>query len=289
MEQSGENSQGGNTIIALPSNKKFRAYILTIFKEQITHFEKSIYECWCDDTCKDGKHHFHHVLYFKNPISFKTIKKVYPTAHIEAAHNIEDAINYVLSNKNGRKYNIQELGKRPQKHKFESMKDLKDENSDDVPPYLYSAYSKYKNKPKPIKTSEWLKKVKVYYISGPSGIGKSTKAYELLLENNIEEFDEITYENGFYIGATNNTKACVFDDFRDSRMKPDEFIRFIDYRRHTMNIKGGQLLNNYELIIITSIKNLDEIYNNCKDEQKKQWIRRVEEINLTPIDEDAFI
>lgn len=282
MEHSDRNSQDGNTKSVL---KKNRCYILTIFNEAIQHFEKAIYEVWCDDSCKDGKHHFHHVIYFKNPISFNTIKKVYPTAHIEFAHNVDDAIHYILDNKNGRKYNITEIGKRPQKHLFTSMKDLKDEDSDDIPPYLYSAYSKYKNKPKPIKVSEWSKSVKVYYISGPSGIGKSSKAHDLLIENNIEEFDEITYENGFYIGCS-GAKACVFDDFRDSRMKPDEFIRFIDYRRHTMNIKGGQVLNNYELIIITSIKDLNSIYNNISSEQKQQWLRRINHIQL--VDKDIY-
>lgn len=234
------------------------------------------------------KPHKHQLFYFRNPVGFKRIQAIYGDAHIEQAHSVDDAIHYILDNKNGRKHNINELGDRPQKHLFKKMSDLKDEDSDDIPPYLYSAYSKYKNKPKPIKTSEWMKSIKVYYISGPSGIGKSTKAHELMVQNNIEEFDEITYDNGFYIGATNNCKCCVFDDFRDSRMKPDEFIRFIDYRRHTMNIKGGQLLNNYELIIITSIKPLDKIYNKVSDEQKEQWIRRIEYIDLTPIDNDAF-
>lgn len=285
MEQSVRNSQGGNTNTPC---QKSRAYILTIFNEELKHFEKAIYECWCDDTCEDGRPHKHQLIYFKNPISFKSIKKVYPTAHIEKCHSIEDSINYIMLNEKGRKYNIEERGKRPHKHKFETMADLKDEDSDDIPPYMYSAYSKYKHKPKPIKTSDWLKHVKVFYICGPSGIGKSTKAYDLLIENNIEEFDEISYENGFYLGATGAAKACVFDDFRDSRMKPDEFIRFIDYRKHTMNIKGGQIMNDYELIIITSIKPINELYRNVRDEQREQWLRRLDVIDLTPEDMDAY-
>ena len=284
MEQSERNSQGGNTSIAL--YKKSRCYILTIFEHELKHDPKAIYECSCDDTCKDGKPHKHQVLYFKNPVSFHRIQKLYGDAHIEKAHNVEDAIHYILDNKNGRKTNIVEIGERPEKHKFKKMSDLKDVDSDDVPPFMYSAYSKYKNKHKPIKVSDWMKKVKVYYICGPSGVGKSTKAHELMIQNNIEDFDEVSYENGFYIGATGATKCCVFDDFRDSRMKPDEFIRFIDYRRHTMNIKGGQIMNNYELIIITSIKDIDELYRNVRDEQREQWLRRMEVIQL--LDDDAI-
>lgn len=281
------NSQGGNT--NSPCQSKSRSYILTIFNDKLQHFSNAIYECWCNDTCKDGKPHQHQVIYFKNPISFNTIKKYYPTAHIEKAHNIEDAIHYILDNKNGRKTDIKELGTRPAKHKFETMKDLIDVEENEIPPYLYSAYSKYVNKPKPLKTHNWAKAVKVYYISGPSGIGKSTKAFDLLVEHSFDEFDEISYENGFYIGAT-GAKACIFDDFRDSMMKPNEFIRFIDYRRHTMNIKGGQLVNNYELIIITSIKDLENLYMNQSEEQRQQWIRRVINIKLEePQPEESII
>ena len=168
------------------------------------------------------------------------------------------------------------------------MKELADADSDDIPPYLYSAYSKYKSRARPVKVSDWNKKVKVYYICGPSGVGKSTKAHELIMTNGYEEFDEISYEHGFYIGCTGEAKACIFDDFRDSRMKPDEFIRFIDYRTHTMNIKGGQIMNKYELIIITSIKPIEYLYRNVTDEQREQWLRRVEVIDLTPIDPDAL-
>lgn len=45
--------------------------------------------------------------------------------------------------------------------------------------------------------------MKVYYISGPSGAGKSLKAKELLIEHNYEEFDEVKFVNGFWLGITN--------------------------------------------------------------------------------------
>ena len=278
-----KHKSAGNTI-------RSRCWILTIFNiNEVKHDPKAIYECWCNDTCKDGRPHMHQVYYFSNAVSFKRIQAIYGNAHIETAKNVHDAIHYILDNKNGRKTNIQELGDKPHDTRFKTIKELSLVNDDEVPPYLYSAYSKYKNKPKAIKLNDWNKNVKVIYISGPSGIGKSNKAFEIMSKNNVESFDEISYENGFYIGISDDCKVCVFDDFRDSRMKPDEFIRFIDYRKHTMNIKGGQVLNNYELIIITSIKRIDELYKNVKDEQREQWIRRMEVIDLTPIDEDIYL
>ena len=55
-----------------------------------------------------------------------------------------------------------------------------------------------------------------------------------------------------------------------------------------MNIKGGQVINDYELIIITSIKPVDELYKNVKEEQREQWLRRLDIIDMRPIDEDAL-
>ena len=132
MEQSVQNNQHGNT-----NNRavlsKCRCYFITNhnINEPIDD-EKAIYSISCDDTCKDGKPHKHIVLYFKNPVGFNRIKKLMPSAHIEMAHNVEDAIHYILDNKNGRKCNIIERGNRPEKHKFKKMSDLKDVEEDDI-------------------------------------------------------------------------------------------------------------------------------------------------------------
>lgn len=79
-------------------------------------------------------------------------------------------------------------------------------------------------------------------------------------ENGIEEFEEVKYENGFWNGIGDGTGCCVYDDFRDSHMKASEFINFIDYNVHNLNIKGGNVKNNYNLIIITSVFPLNDIY-----------------------------
>ena len=53
-----------------------------------------------------------------------------------------------------------------------------------------------------------------------------------------------------------------------------------------MNIKGGNCLNDYKLIIITSIQPLDSIYRNMDDEPRKQWIRRIVEIKIEDSDDE---
>lgn len=121
------------------------------------------------------------------------------------------------------------------------------------------------------------KQVKVYYISGKSGIGKTTFATYLIGK---EIFNIVKYENGFWMGI-GNANIALYDDWRDTHMRPSEFLNFIDYNRQIMNIKGGFKLNNYKMIIITSIFRLQDIYKEIKGESREQWERRIKEIHLS--------
>lgn len=145
------------------------------------------------------------------------------------------------------------------------------------------------------------KKIKVWYISGESGYGKTGIAKRLIKkymeENNLTKWNKIKREGEFWHGVSETAKVALYDDFRDSHMKPSEFINLVDYNSHTMNVKGGSVLNKYEFIVITSVQDLMSIYYDyCQknaDEPSKQWLRRVKTVKLTeevkPEDYDDFI
>lgn len=132
-------------------------------------------------------------------------------------------------------------------------------------------------------TDNMMKRVKVYYISGRSGIGKTTFAKYLIGD---KSFNIVKYVNGFWIGVSRNCDIALYDDWRDTHMLPSEFLNFIDYNKQVMNTKGGYVLNRYTLIVITSIFRLDEIYIDIHDESRYQWIRRVKEIYLSTVYND---
>lgn len=119
------------------------------------------------------------------------------------------------------------------------------------------------------------KNIKVYYISGHSGAGKTNFAFNLIGK---EPFNLVKYENGFWMGVTSTCKIALYDDWRDDHMEPSEFINFVDYNKHIMNVKGGCVINNYNIIIITTIIRLEFIYMNKPEESRSQWERRVREI-----------
>ena len=94
-------------------------------------------------------------------------------------------------------------------------------------------------------------------------------------------------------GTTKGAKVALYDDFRDSHMKVSEFINFIDYNPHHLNIKGDNQKNTYEYILITSVQNPEYLYENLQNrdsEPKKQWMRRLEIIHLeTKFNKNQYI
>lgn len=128
---------------------------------------------------------------------------------------------------------------------------------------------------KKIKGNEYHKDVDVYWYWGESGVGKTKSAMK---EIGDREFNEIKYDGNFWHGVTEDTYIALYDDWRDTHMKPTELINFIDYNRHIMNVKGGSVRNNYKEIYITSLQNPDEIYKNIPEESRKQWLRRIKKI-----------
>lgn len=185
---------------------------------------------------------------------------------------------------------IEEYGEPKFKGGNFSVKDLKNmDNPDELPAILYNTYLRIKKHTNGLRVKDISKNVTVYWIQGPSGIGKTNKAKEIAAEFEEQhdcDIDLIKFTNGFYLGTTDNAKSAIYDDFRDTHMSASEFINLVDYNKHYMNIKGDSRLNNYELIIITSVQRLSDIYRNMKDtEPKKQWERRINVINLYPPEE----
>lgn len=226
--------------------------------------------------------HIHIYVEYTEPTRLY-ISKVYG-AHIETRiDNSSGLINYVKSQELG---TIEEIGRAARGNNLTineaeklSINELKDLNIQYTNIVNKIILSRQKTK---LDNYSKFDKLKVFYIFGPSGVGKSRKAIDLLKQFKYDEFDELKHENGFYIGDVTGEGACLYDDFRPTDMKVKEFINFIDYNVHTMNIKGGYIKNNYHLIIITSINDPNTIYSNCIDneETSKQWIRRLTIIQL---------
>lgn len=280
---------------------KARNFILTINEKSLSHYEdiknyitnlkSNIYYLCCEHIGQENKH-YHIYCQFKTPIKL-SVKKLYG-AHIETCFgSAQQNIAYVKAEDDKHKKLkitsalIDEQGEPKFNGGFHTVKDIKEmsrDEMDELPAMYYNTAQKIKaDAEADIDIEDWHKDVKVYWISGPSGVGKTERAKTIVRELKDKfgtKINIIKYINGFYIGV-GHAKIAIYDDFRDNHMKPSEFINLIDYNKHYMNIKGNQVVNNYLLIIFTSVQRLSKIYSGMRDEEpRKQWERRIEEIRL---------
>lgn len=294
-----ENSiSSGNTIDLAKKEFKLSAnnIILTVNPASFPHLEDIIKYLQHFKSlnyllvCNHDKPELHYHIYGQYTCTLKFDRRYLYGAHIEKCfgspqQNIayckgEDVKHKVL----GVQCNVVlEMGQVKERggRRVRDIMNMTDEELLELDANLYNAAMKIRAAKK-ISVDNWHKDIKVYYIWGPSGIGKSMKAIEILKEHGVKEFTEVKHVGEFWNGIVGSelTGAVIYDDFRDNHMKASEFINFIDYNKHLMNYKGGYAKNMADLIIITSIQNPELIYRSVGDEPRKQWLRRMEIIEL---------
>lgn len=225
-----------------------------------------------------GHEHIHIYVQFnqKKRLAFKKLEG----AHVELCKGTpQQNYDYIIKDGNVI-FEEGELGKSGAK----SIKDVKAMSKDE----REELDIRYYNIVKQINQAEDLeinvedlhKDVKVVYICGDSGSGKTQLAKKMLASHTDKAINVVKHVNDFWEGV-GESKVALYDEFRDSHMKASEFINFIDYNKQLMNIKGGYKLNRYETIIITSIQHPKEIYRNMPEEAKEQWLRRIKIIDLS--------
>lgn len=228
----------------------------------------------CPET---GREHYQGYVYFVRDVWIP--KSKIGTLHIEPARYNAD-----INEKYCKKGNniIIELGEKPhpgQRLSAKEITELKPIEVIEADPYNAKRLLEVKEMLTPINAVTWSKKVKVYYLWGNSGVGKSNWVKNKLFKLDIDGVDQVKFSNGFWQGVTGLYETAVYDEFRHESMQPKDFIEFIDYNRQRLNIKGGSKLNNYTLIMITSTEN-PEYFMQWHHEDQKQWMRRMEVIHL---------
>ena len=285
---------------------KARNYLLTVnekslehyeeIKEYLTNFKTCNYYLCCEHIGQENKH-YHIYIQFTSPIRIN-LQKTFGT-HVEKAYGTpQQNFNYVkaLDEKhiklNIKSILIDEIGniRLSGGKTIKDVKAMTKEEREDLPIQYYKIVNQINDEEdSDLNIDNINKKVEIYYISGPSGVGKTQMAISMV-KARYKTVNQIKYENGFYHGVSSHSKAkaAIYDDFRDSHMHPSEFINLVDYNKHYMNIKGGSKLNEYEFIVITSVQRLKDIYRNMRDQEpREQWLRRIIEIKLPINDKDS--
>lgn len=290
-----ETVKSGNTKSDLT---KHRHYLLTLnevekfdkLKQYLTGLKSTNYIIASKEIAPTtGHEHIHIYVQFKNPLKL-SIKKC-EGAHIDACRGSPQQVQDYVK-KDGNIIFEDGILRKTGALSIKDVKEMNREDREDLDIRYYNIVKQINHQEDmKIDINDWYKEdMKVVYICGPSGSGKSKKAVEVIKEHTDEKINIVKHVNNFWEGADGETKTALYDEFRPSHMQASEFINFIDYNKHLMNIKGGEVRNNYNFIVITSIFKPDEIYKNLPEEDKIQWLRRMEIINLYPeeLEDNAF-
>lgn len=290
--------------------KNGRHFLLTLnqdwrweeLKKYIINLKSYHWGIACRETAPTTGHiHVHFYVQFKNPLKL-SIKKLCGARADKCNAKPIECIEYVKKEKDPEKrgtiifeedktepWGMEEKieGEKGEELKYEDALLMDNEELGKLP------FSQMKNIEELIRRNDAKltgaklhKKVKVLYLYGKSGVGKSIYA-KWLFRNEV--FDTLKCKDGFWSGTSSyEVKCALYDDFRDMHMEPSEFINFIDSDIHNMNIKYGNYQNRYKYIIITSIQPPAQLYANFqkKNEEKGleepnwQWMRRMKAINM---------
>ena len=268
------------------NSKSAKGFQLTVNEEDVFDDVLSYLRGLCPNyliACKEkapttGHVHFH--VYVQFPNARRLSMKKLCGAHIEVCRGSpEQNIKYIKKDGDI----VCEEGS-PRLNYVPSIKHMKEMTHDErecLNANLYNIVQKVEEKEsKYIRVDDYFKDVQVFYVYGDSGAGKTKWCIMDMKKENLSVFNEVKYDGSFWHGVTEDCSVCLYDDWRDSHMKPAEFINFIDYNKHVMNVKGGSVRNNYSRIYITSVQSPEEIYKNVAGEPRKQWERRMKIINI---------
>ena len=287
VDNANENGNLGSGNTKKNPNFKIRGnmFLLTLnqienynnLKDELCCYSTLIYLISCIEKAPTtGKEHIHIFVKFSR---VKTLwaKKLF-NVNITKCDHLEEAINYVKKDGDI----LDEIGEIRQRGgisglTIKQLKTMSNDELDELPPIYYNIIQKIKfEKMNTMNVDDiFIENKEVIYIYGKSGSGKSKNAYKIIKDKGYTNFENVKYQNNFWIGMNGNSICAIYDDFRDSDMKVNEFLHFIDYNKHSLNVKGGHIICNYKLIIITSIIPPWKIYRNKTDEEQKQWLRRM--------------
>ncbi len=291
------------------SDTKSRKYQLTINNPQeanITHETintimkeiKWVYYCLCDEIGEQKTPHIHIFFVCENAIRFSTLKKLFPTAHIESAiGSCKENRDYIRKegkylNSDKKETNMpetfEEYGEMPldRVSKNERISDqvlqmLEDEKSIAE---IIKAFPSYATRIAQLEKarqtiledkygSNW-RDVDVTYISGETATGKTRFVMEKYGYPNVYKITN--YKNPFdnYRGED----VILFDEFRSSIPLTD-MLQYIDGYPCRLPARFADKIALFTKVYIVSNIDLDKQYPNIQNEDAFTWNAFVRRIN----------
>lgn len=229
------------------------------------------YVVWGREAGEQGTVHLQGYIVFKNPVSFQSLKKKLPKAHLEVARK-PHAANIKYCKKDGVFWERGELPKNKEEFKKPEDVKFKDLHAHLAGMRLLKGVEKENEMLNEIRNDD-LQKPTIIYIHGESGTGKTYTAYKMATEKYPnKEIASLDFKNQFAISNNFHAKCLILPEFRPSSIDAATFLQFTDGYGMILNVKHGQVYIRPEMVIVCSIKHPREIY---RDEINTQFMRRL--------------
>ena len=259
-----------------------------------------VYMCLADEIGENGTYHTHLFLYSSSPMRFGTVKKRFPTAHIDRAHGtVQDNRAYIR--KEGKWADTDKSETRVE-GTFKEFGELPDEASEKSPKYarlLQCVKDGMSNKEilaidpsfafhlehidklrQDIRFEKYLTEnrfIKVHYLWGDSGTGKTRSIYE---KHPPEEICRITHypsRGNVQFDAYKGQSVLVFEEFH-SEIPISMMLNLLDIYPLMLPARYHDRIACYLTVYITSNIPLEEQYKDIHKDKLETWnafLRRI--------------
>lgn len=271
-------------------------------KDNINIMKKVTYWCMCDEIGEEGTYHIHIYFALENGIRFSTVKGLFPTAHIEPAKgkHIEN-----------REY-IRKEGKWAKTKKKETNLPESFEESGEMPlerqgfradiseqyDMVKQGLSNYEimeqfegnvdltriDRMRLTYLSEKYKAeerdIKVIYVQGPAGCGKTSGIFAENGYENVYKVDDWRHPFDSY----NCEPILLMDDWRPGLTSVTDMLRWLDKYPLKLPCRYANKQACYTTVYITSNEDIKTVYNTkhttVSKETRQAFLRRIHKVRL---------
>lgn len=272
------------------NNPKEKEIDHDVIKNLIASLKNIDYWCLCDEIGKNGTYHIHLFLYKKTAIRFSTVKKAFPTAHIDKAYGTSQE-NRDYIRKEG-KHKDTDKADTNLKDTFEESGTVPTENQgqrndlnvlydwikqgmtnfeilEENPDYMMQL-DKIERCRQIVRQEEFKNKfrnLQVEYYYGKAGTGKTRGIMDRYGYENVYRITDVLHPWDSYKGQD----VVVFEEFFSSNFKITDILNYLDGYPLDLPCRYNNKQACYTKVYLLSNVAFEDQYRDIRREYEETW------------------